>query len=189
MVIHVLFRTNPYCKLFTLLTLGTRLVLSFTQVMSSLAQTKSLSQCGHNSFLIFYSFLSVQSTCHCSIYKCYYGVHTLSSSSNSMTFSMTLILAVTFQIFPCFRAFLDLTLVQLDINSGVHQSNIKCFPFLLLNFSPLFHIALVLTSTTTYNLDQISMNFQDQQLNFIDFANSQAWKMKFSNLVTFQHPS
>ena len=155
MVIHVLFRTNPYCKLFTLLTLDMRLVLSFTQVMSSLAQNKSLSQYGHNSFLIFYSFLSVQSTCHCSIYKCYYGVHTLSSSSNSMTFSMTLSLAVTFQnfqIFPCFRAFLDLTLVQLDINSGVHQSDIKCFHFLLLNFSPLFHIALVLTSTTTYNV-------------------------------------
>ena len=167
-------------------------MLSFTQVMSSLAQNKSLSQYGHSSFLIFYSFLSVQSTCHCSIYKCYYGVHTLSSSSNSMTFSMTLSLAVTFQnfqIFPCFRAFLDLTLVQLDINSGGHQSDIKCFHFLLLNFSPLFHIALVLTSTTTYNLDQISMNFQDQKLNFIDFANSQAWKMKFSNLMTFQLPS
>lgn len=122
MVIHVLFRTNPYCKLFTLLTLDMRLVLSFTQVMSSLAQNKSLSQYGHNSFLIFYSFLSVQSTCHCSIYKCYYGVHTLSSSSNSMTshdffhapfiFTLTLGLAITFQDFqnfPSFSIFFTLT--------------------------------------------------------------------------------
>ena len=89
------------------------------------------------------------------IYKCYYGVHTLSSSSNSMTFSMTLSLAVTFQnfqIFPCFRAFLDLT-KQLDINSGVLQRDKwKCVPFLLFNFSPLFYIVLVFTSTATYNL-------------------------------------
>ena len=100
-------------------------------------------------------------------------------------------LAVTFQNFQnlsLFQGIFGPNLVQLDINSGVHQSDIKCVAFLLLNFSLLFHIVLVLTSTATYNLPNFH-EFPRPTINFIDFANSQAWKMKFSNLMTFQLPS
>ena len=76
------------------------------------------------------------------LFKFHDFFHDLRSSSHFPKFSNLFL----------FQRIFGLNLVQLDINSGVHQSDIKCGPFLLLNFLPLFHIVLVLTSTATYNL-------------------------------------
>ena len=120
-------------------------------------------------------------------------VHTLLSSSNSMTFhdffhdffkfSKTIGLAVTFTNLRTFLAleyFLTLN-SWTDTNSGVHQNacRLRCLITLYLTLSLLCH----LKSLTYQRKLQFSMTFKDQQLNSMTF---QAWKIKFLNSMTFQ---
>ena len=119
-------------------------------------------------------------------------VHTLSSSSNSMTFhdlfsfSKTLGLAVifkNFKNFPCFRVFLDLK----QFNGYELWCPPKCVPLALFNYFSLSYIVLALSSSLTdlSNTDLIFHDFQGPTTKFHDFSGVENEMLRFHELPGF----
>ena len=108
-------------------------------------------------------------------------------SSNSMTFPMTLGLAVTLENFPSFRVFFDLK----QFSRHKLWFPLKCMSFALLNCFSISYFVLALSSAVT-NLPKKTLTMDiihaltfhhDRLLNSMTF---QAWEMKFVNSMTFK---